>query len=162
MHFIREEVLKQIVWGRIFDVTALLFDDIVPFHEIMYQQRSKEKEMKRRKREVMQAQKRIAGTESGHCFQLCRVNQFSFCCATETARRIGTRKDGTALEIGAIPSNWSSFLIWKYGKKGMWNSAWVKNITPIPAQHNGTQKTRQILYILSFQQWTIRCFGGKI
>ena len=61
-HFIREEVLKQIVWGRIFDVTALFFDDIMAFHEMLYQQRSAEteKEMKRRKREVGQARKRIA------------------------------------------------------------------------------------------------------
>ena len=28
-HFIREEALKQIVWSRIFDVTALFFDDII-------------------------------------------------------------------------------------------------------------------------------------
>lgn len=61
-HFIREEVLKQIVWSRILDVTALFFDDIMAFHEMMYQQRSAEteKEMKRRKREVGQARKRIA------------------------------------------------------------------------------------------------------
>ncbi len=61
-HFIRKEVLKQIVWSRIFDVTALFFDDIMAFHEMMYQQRSAEteKEMKRRKREVGQARKRIA------------------------------------------------------------------------------------------------------
>ncbi len=61
-HFIREEVLKQIVWSRIFDVTALFFDGIMAFHEMMYQQRSTEteKEMKRRKREVGQARKRIA------------------------------------------------------------------------------------------------------
>ena len=60
-HFIREEVLKQIVWSRIFDVTALFFDDIMAFHEMMYAQRSAEteKEMKRRKREVGQAKKRI-------------------------------------------------------------------------------------------------------
>jgi len=61
-HFIREEVLKQIVWGRIFDVTALFFDDIMAFHEMMYQQRSAEteKKMKRRKREVGQVRNRIA------------------------------------------------------------------------------------------------------
>ena len=61
-HFIREEVLKQIVWGRVFDVTALFFDDIMAFHKMMYQQRSAETEkgMKRRKREVGQARKRIA------------------------------------------------------------------------------------------------------
>ena len=68
-HFIREEVLKQIVWGRIFDVTALFFDDIMSFHEMMYQQRSAEteKEVKRRKREVGQARKRIA--ELGRIFK---------------------------------------------------------------------------------------------
>ena len=54
---------------------------------------------------------REAGTESGYCFQLCRGNQFPFCHATETARRIrkmrslSARKDGTALVIGAIPPN---------------------------------------------------------
>ncbi len=61
-HFIREEVLKQIVWSRIFDVTALFYDDIMAFKEMMYAQRSAEteKEMKRRKHEVGQAKKRIA------------------------------------------------------------------------------------------------------
>ena len=61
-HILADEVLKQIVWSRIFDVTALFFDDIMAFHEMMYQQRSAEteKEMKRRKREVGQARKRIA------------------------------------------------------------------------------------------------------
>ena len=44
--------MKQIVWGRIFDVTALFFDDIMAFREMMYQQRSveTEREMKRKKR----------------------------------------------------------------------------------------------------------------
>ncbi len=42
-------------------MTAIFFDDIIAFKEMMYQQRSAEpeKELKRRKREVMQAQKRI-------------------------------------------------------------------------------------------------------
>lgn len=50
-------MLKQIVWGRVFDVTALFYDDIRAFKEMMYQQHSAEteKEMKRRKREVGQA-----------------------------------------------------------------------------------------------------------
>ncbi len=155
-------------------MTALFYDDIIAFKEMMYQQRSTktEKAMKRRKREVMQAQKRIveldrifkriyegdisgvinhdrflklsaeyeaeqreleekvkteqqevdtyeqnkndfdsgkgrreAGTESGYCFQLCRRNQFPFCRATETARRIETQKNGTSLMIGTIPLN---------------------------------------------------------
>ena len=37
--FICEEVLKQIAWSRIFGVTALFFDDIRAFHEMIYQQR---------------------------------------------------------------------------------------------------------------------------
>jgi len=61
-HFIREEVLREIVRGRIFAVTALFFDDITAFRNMMYAQRSAEteKEMKRRKWEVGQAKKRIA------------------------------------------------------------------------------------------------------
>ena len=49
--------------------------------------------------------RRETGTESRYCFQFCRWNQFPFCHATETARCIGNRKDGTALIIGAIPPN---------------------------------------------------------
>lgn len=50
------------VWSRIFYVTVLFYDDIMAFQEMMYAQRSTEteKEMKRRKREVEQAKKRIA------------------------------------------------------------------------------------------------------
>ena len=48
---------------------------------------------------------RETGTESRYCFQLCRGNQFPFCQSTETAGRIGNRKDGTALVTGAIPPN---------------------------------------------------------
>ena len=43
-HFIREEVLNQIVWSRIFDVTALFFNDIMTFKEMIYAQRSAETE----------------------------------------------------------------------------------------------------------------------
>ena len=44
-------------------MTALFFDDIIAFKEMMYQQHSAEteKEMKRRKREVGQAGKRNSG-----------------------------------------------------------------------------------------------------
>ncbi len=48
---------------------------------------------------------RETGTESRHCFQLCRRSQFPVCYTTETVRCIGTQKDGTALVIGAIPPN---------------------------------------------------------
>jgi site-specific DNA recombinase len=44
-------------------VTALFFDDIMAFHEMMQQQRSArtEKEIQRREREAGQAKKQIVG-----------------------------------------------------------------------------------------------------
>ena len=61
-HFIREETLQQIVRQRIFAVTALFFDDITAFMDFIRRQRydEAEKEMKRKRREVGQAKKRIA------------------------------------------------------------------------------------------------------
>lgn len=61
-HFIREETLQQIVRQRIFAVTALFFDDITAFMDLIRRQRydEKEKEMKRKQRGVGQAKKRIA------------------------------------------------------------------------------------------------------
>lgn len=62
MHFIREETLKLFVLQRIFDVTALFFDDAMAFEEAARKQRFQEaeKEAKKRKREITQAEKRIA------------------------------------------------------------------------------------------------------
>ena len=62
MHFIREETLKLFVLQRIFDVTALFFDDAMAFEEAARKQRFQEaeKEAKKRKREIAQAEKRIA------------------------------------------------------------------------------------------------------
>lgn len=62
MHFIREETLKLFVLQRIFDVTALFFDDAMAFEEAAKKQRFQEaeKEAKQRKREISQAEKRIA------------------------------------------------------------------------------------------------------
>ena len=62
MHFIREETLKLFVLQRIFDVTALSFDDAMAFEEAARKQRFQEaeKEAKKRKREITQAEKRIA------------------------------------------------------------------------------------------------------
>lgn len=61
-HFIREETLQQIVRQRIFYVTALFYEDITAFMELIRKQRFEEaeKEMKRKRREVGQAKKRIA------------------------------------------------------------------------------------------------------
>ncbi|WP_343214266.1 DUF4368 domain-containing protein [Flavonifractor sp. An100] len=60
-HFIREETLKLFVLQRIFDVTALFFDDAMAFEEAARKQRFQEaeKEARKRKREIAQAEKRI-------------------------------------------------------------------------------------------------------
>lgn len=62
MHFIREETLKLFVRQRIFDVTAMFFEDIQSFQNMVYQQRFEEAEkaVKRQKKELEQARKRIA------------------------------------------------------------------------------------------------------
>lgn len=61
-HFIREETLKRFVLRRIFDVTAMFFEDIMSFQKAVYEQRFEEAEKaaKKRKREIAQAEKRIA------------------------------------------------------------------------------------------------------
>ena len=61
-HFIREETLKLFVLQRIFDVTAMFFDDIQSFQNMVYQQRFEEAEkaVKLQKKELEQARKRIA------------------------------------------------------------------------------------------------------
>ncbi len=61
-HYIREETLKRIVLKRIFDVTAMFIDDITSFRDMVYEQRFEkmEKDMKRRKKALEQARKRIA------------------------------------------------------------------------------------------------------
>lgn len=61
-HFIREETLTLFVRQRIFDVTAMFIDDIQGFQKIVYQQRfaEAEKVVKRQKKELEQARKRIA------------------------------------------------------------------------------------------------------
>lgn len=62
MHFIREETLKLFVLRRIFDVTALFFDNAGAFMEMARMQRFEEaeKEARKRKREIAQAEKHIA------------------------------------------------------------------------------------------------------
>ena len=61
-HFICEETLKQFVLQRIFDVTALFFDNAGAFMEMARMQRFEEaeKEARKRKREIAQMEKRIA------------------------------------------------------------------------------------------------------
>ena len=62
MHFIREETLKLFVLQRIFDVTALFFDDAMAFEKAARKQRFQqaEKDAKKRRREIAHAEKRIA------------------------------------------------------------------------------------------------------
>lgn len=61
-HFIREETLKLFVRQRIFDVTAMFIDHADDFRRMVQKQRfdETEKAVKRRKKELEQAKKRIA------------------------------------------------------------------------------------------------------
>ena len=61
-HFIREEVLRKIFLNRIFAVTAMFYEDITAFMKLIQKQRfdEAEKDMKRKRRDVRQARKRIA------------------------------------------------------------------------------------------------------
>ncbi len=60
-HYIREETLKKFVLQRIFDVTALFFDDTYKFLDIVRMQRfdAAEKAVRQQRREIAQAEKRI-------------------------------------------------------------------------------------------------------
>lgn len=62
MHYIREETLKLFVLRRIFDVTAMFIDNADDFRRVVQKQRFEEMEkaVKRRKKELEQAKKRIA------------------------------------------------------------------------------------------------------
>ena len=61
MHYIREETLKLFVLRRIFDVTAMFIDNADDFRRVVQKQRFEETEkvVKRRKKELEQAKKRI-------------------------------------------------------------------------------------------------------
>ena len=61
-HSIREETLTLFVRQRIFDVTAMFFDDIQSFQNMVYQQRFEEAEkaVTRQKKGLEQARKRIS------------------------------------------------------------------------------------------------------
>ncbi len=62
MHYIREETLKLFVLRRIFDVTAMFIDNADDFRKVVQKQRFEEAEkaVKRHKKELEQARKRIA------------------------------------------------------------------------------------------------------
>ncbi|WP_368234342.1 DUF4368 domain-containing protein [Anaerotruncus rubiinfantis] len=62
MHYIREETLKLFVLRRIFAVTAMFIDNADDFRRVVQKQRFEEMEkaVKRRKKELEQAKKRIA------------------------------------------------------------------------------------------------------
>jgi len=63
-HFIREEVLRKIVLNRIFAVTAMFYEDITAFMELIQEQRfdEAEKDIKRKRRDGLQ---NLTGFSSG-------------------------------------------------------------------------------------------------
>lgn len=60
-HFIREEVLKQIVLSQIFQITAMMYDNAADFFDIVARQHisEQEKEIKVKKKELSKMQRRI-------------------------------------------------------------------------------------------------------
>ena len=61
-HFIREETLTLFVRQRIFDVTAMFFDDIQGFQNMVYQQRFEEAE-----KAIKQQEKRTGTGKETNC-----------------------------------------------------------------------------------------------
>lgn len=61
VHFIREETLKKIVLGQIFEVTAMMYDNADKFFNLVAKQQLDEqsKEMQNKKKQIAKFQKRI-------------------------------------------------------------------------------------------------------
>ena len=60
-HFIREEILKKIVWNQIFQITAMMYDNADEFFNIVARQQLNEraKEIQNKKKQMAKIQKRI-------------------------------------------------------------------------------------------------------
>ena len=98
-HFIREETLKAIVRQRIFDVTARFIENIMDFREMVYQQRfaEAEKDMKRKRREVEQARKRI--TELDRIFKRIYEDDVNGTISHERFLKLSTEYEAEQKEL---------------------------------------------------------------
>ena len=99
MHFIREETLKRFVLRRIFDVTAMFFEDIMSFQKAVYEQRFEEAEKaaKKRKREIAQAEKRI--TELDRIFKRIYEDDISGAISHERFLKLSAEYEAEQKEL---------------------------------------------------------------
>ena len=106
MHFIREETLKLFVLQRIFDVTALFFDDAMAFGEAAKKQRFQEaeKEAQKRKREIAQAEKRIA--ELDRIFKRIYEDDISGTISHERFLKLSTDYEAEQRELTEQVKTW--------------------------------------------------------
>ena len=106
MHFIREETLKLFVLQRIFDVTALFFDDAMAFEEAAKKQhfQEAEKEAKKRKRESAQAEKRIA--ELDRIFKRIYEDDISGAISHERFLKLSTDYEAEQRELTEQVKTW--------------------------------------------------------
>ena len=106
MHFIREETLKLFVLQRIFDVTALFFDDAMAFEEAAKKQHSQEaeKEAQKRKREIAQAEKRIA--ELDRIFKRIYEDDISGTISHERFLKLSTDYEAEQRELTEQVKTW--------------------------------------------------------
>ena len=106
MHFIREETLKLFVLQRIFDVTALFFDDAMAFEEAAKKQhfQEAEKEAQKRKREIAQAEKRIA--ELDRIFKRIYEDDISGTISHERSLKLSTDYEAEQRELTEQVNTW--------------------------------------------------------
>jgi len=106
MHFIREETLKLFVLQRIFDVTALFFDDAMAFEEAAKKQhfQEAEKEAQKRKREIAQAEKHI--TELDRIFKRIYEDDISGAISHERFLKLSTDYEAEQRELTEQVKTW--------------------------------------------------------
>lgn len=102
----REETLKLFVLQRIFDVTALFFDDAMAFEEAAKKQhfQEAEKEAQKRKREIAQAEKRIA--ELDRIFKRIYEDDISGTISHERFLKLSTDYEAEQRELTEQVKTW--------------------------------------------------------
>ena len=117
MHFIREETLKRFVLRRIFDVTAMFFEDIMSFQKAVYEQRFEEAEKAARKykREIVQAEKRIA--ELDRIFKRIYEDDISGAISHERFLKLSTEYEAEQKELTEkVKADWEMVCAYEQDK----------------------------------------------
>ena len=105
-HFIREETLKKFMLQRIFDVTALFFDDASSFLETVQKQRFEEmeKEVRKQKQDMAQAERRIA--ELDRIFKRIYEDDISGTISHERFLKLSAEYETEQKELTAKVKGW--------------------------------------------------------